>query len=265
MYKFKKWFFRRLFKILRKTPNDMPMVRYWKTTDKVAAKVITNKDGALVMKMEGEDEVFPGFPRGHSLYGTLSKLKHEIKNQIFNEAWAMLEEDKPKEEVIGMIKEKMTGGLQQYVESLRYDMVPYEKMIGPVKELWRVLTLMEKKEPKLKFFKEALTFIMQEDDAYRFRMMWLVQIFRPRWWSNPVKLFRLAMEEIEHAEVVEDMKERERLWRRIMLLALEDPKILSLFKEFCSLVDFNKLKLTRADKYHLRAKWFKCDWMYFEY
>jgi hypothetical protein len=264
MYKFKKWFFRRLFKILGKSPLDMPMVRYWKTKDKVAAKVFTGKDGAVVMKMEGEDELFPGFPRGFSLFGTLSKLKHEIKNQIFNEAWALLEANKP-EQAMALIKAKMTGGLQEYVETLRYDMVPPSKLCKPVRELWRVLTIMEKKEPKLKFFKEALCFITQEDDAYRFRLMWLVQIFKPRWWTDPVKLLRLALEELEHGEVVGDMKERVRLWRRIMLFALEDPKILALFKEFCSLTDFNKLKLTKADKYHFRAKWFKVDFMLFEY
>jgi len=69
----------------------MPMVKYWKHKDKCSAKITTAEDGSIIMKMEGEDYPFPTFPRGHLLFGYLSKLKHEIKNQIFNNAWGLLE------------------------------------------------------------------------------------------------------------------------------------------------------------------------------
>lgn len=243
----------------------MPMVQYWKTKDAVSAKVTTNKDGALVMMLEGEKEVFPGFPRGHSLFGTLSKLKHEIKNQIFNESWAKLEAGVSHETVIRDIKGKVVGGLQEYLELVRYDMIPPEKMVKPVREIWRALSVLERDEPRLRWLKEVLTFIMQEDDAYRFRVQWLISIFRPRWYKNPVKDLQIALEELEVGEVIGDMKERIRLLRRIVMLILEDKQVLDLFYKFCTEVDWDKVKLSRADKYHFRGKYFKCDLMYFEY
>ena len=166
MYYFKRWLFRKLFKILKLNPLSMPMVKYWLESDKVAAKVTTDENGITVMQMEGEDYAFPGFPRSHVLYGKLSKLKHEVKNQIFNESWAMLEKG---QNPTAHIKAKLTKDLLPYFEPLRYDMLPPEKLAVPVRELWRVLSKMELKQPKLKFFKEYLCFLLQEDDSYRFR------------------------------------------------------------------------------------------------
>ena len=97
----------------------MKMVRYWQTDEAIAAIITTNKDGATVMKMgEGDKREtydFPGFPRGYLLfgnykgrgYGALSVLKHEIKNQIFNESWKELEEGKDRQEVINGIKDRL--------------------------------------------------------------------------------------------------------------------------------------------------------------
>ena len=49
------------------------------------------------------------------------------------------------------------------------------------------------------------------------------------------------------------------------MLALEDENIkkyfIALFKE----IDWKKVKLTKADKYHFRGKWFRCDLKYLEY
>jgi hypothetical protein len=249
----------------------MPMVRYWKTKESVAAKVFTDKNGVTVMKMEGEDELFNGFPRGHLIvnapneYSDLSRLKHQIKNQIFNESWKMLEQGKPKEEIWRHIKNKVTKDLIPDYDKIRYDAIPPSKMSIPIREIYRVLEKMESKEPKLKWFKEAITFILQEDDAYKNRLCWMVSLLKPRWFLDPIKLLTLYLTELEHAEVIADMKERVRLWRRIALFALEDPYINQLFREFCKEVDWNKLRLTKADKYHMRAKYFKCDWLLFEY
>lgn len=269
-----------IFRILRKNPNDMPMIQYWKHVVSVQAKVTTAPDGSMRMLMAGEDEPFPGFPRTFSLFGDLSKLKHEIKNQIFNDAWALLQEGK-KEEAIKMIKGIVVNGVKvrddsplqgitfnkgdDLIERMRYDMLPPEKMVPAVKEVWRVLTIMEKKEPRLKWLKESLTTILQEDDAYRFRFQWLISIFRPRWWNDPIKLFEIALEELKEGEIVGDMKEKQILLKTVLMLILEDEHIKNLFLEFCKLVDWKKLKLSKADKYHFRGKWFKVDLDKFEY
>lgn len=272
MYFIKKRLLRLIFKFLKKNPATMPMVRYWKFKESISAKVTKNKDGALVMVMEGEDEVLPGFPRGHLLFGSLSKIKHEIKNQIFNESWRFLEEGKSNKEVSDYIKLTIDK-IAEMIEPSRYDMAPYTKMVVSVRELWRALTVLEEKykSKRIKTLKEALTYILQEDDAYRFRVQWIIQIFNPSsWWfrlffRDPIKDFELALNEIEHAEIIGDMKDKVKLLRRILLVFLEDPHIKLLFKEFCKEVNWNKLKLSKADKYFFRGKYFKVDFILFEY
>ena len=70
---------------------------------------------------------------------------------------------------------------------------------------------------------------------------------------------------MEHAEVVGDMKEKIVLLRRILLLILEDDTVLNLFNKFIKEVNWKKLKLSKADKYFFRAKYFKCDYPEWEY
>ena len=266
-----RWFF----KIRKKSPDKMPMIQYWKMKEAVLAKVTKDKDGALIMVMDGEKEYYPGFPRSHLLFGPLSKLKHEIKNQIFNDSWRLLEEGKPKDEVIGYIKDILPG-LEEYLELSKYDIVPPEKMISAVREIWRAFSKVEKEysgntKEKIRLIKEMMTYVMQEDDSYRFRLQWIVQIFNPSsWWfklffRNPVKDFEIALQELEHAEIIDDMKAKIRLLRRILLLLLEDKKIKEAFNKLCKEMNWNKLKLSEADKFHFRGKWFKCDFDKFEY
>lgn len=240
----------------------MPMVSYWKTKEMVAARVRSQDDGTQVMDLEGEKYPLMGYPRSHLLFGPLSKLKHEIKNQVFNESWEM-----DTDQTISHVKAKITGALNEYLEVVRYDMVPPERMNKPVRELWRAFSLLEKREPRIKWLKEALCLILQEDDAYRFRVQWLVSVFNPSSWFcfNPIKDLEIALQEMEVAEVVGDMKERIRLLRTIVMRLLKDPYISQLFLDFCKEVDWNKIKLSAGDKYHFRAKYFKVDLDKFEY
>ena len=269
----------------------MPMVQYWITSDASPAAITTNKDGATIMKIGDGDKRekydFSGFPRSHMLFGPVSKIKHEVKNQIFNYAWYALEEGKPKEEIIETIKglirnrikvtdTKTIAGREYKVgedcmEVVKYDQIPPEKMFSGVREIYRALTVLEAKSPSVKYLKELLTLVLSEDDAYRMRLEWLVQIFNPSaWWfriffHNPIKDFDLALAELEVAEVTRDMKEKAVLLRRVLMLILEDKRIKELFLEFCKEMDWKKLKMTEALKYHARAKYFKVDLDRFEY
>lgn len=280
MYYLKRWLLRKLYRLIGMTPAKMSMVQYWKGNNGVtAAKVVKQPGGELMMHLEGEKEIFPGFPRGHLLFGTLSKLKHEIKNQIFNEAWAKLEAGIPTSEVIVGIKSHVIRGLRitddktipigkfgdPIIDYCFYDMVPPEKMVPSVREVWRVMSILEKEDSRLRWLKLALTYILQEDDAYRFRFQWIVPILKGFFFKNPVESFRIALEEAEHAEIIGDMKERIRLLRRVLMTVLEDPKARYFFIRFFHEMDWKKVKLTKADKYHFRGKWFKCDLDLFEY
>lgn len=181
-----KTFFNFLFKY--RPPEQ---VSYWKRSGVAKAKVFENKDGSQAMEIEGEKYPFPGVPRGHVLTGSLAKLKQTVKNRIFNEVFAEL---------------------GQMAEDMKNDMLPPEKMVPPIRELWRVMQELEDAEvvpdmkARIRLIKIIMTFFFQEDDAYRFRFQWIL----PR-------------------------------------------------------LNMKKIKLSRADKYYFRAKYFKVDHDLFDY
>lgn len=294
MYFIKRWFLRKYFKLRKKTPLDLPMVKYWKSQDMVRAKVTTMEDGSLGMYMEGEDEPFPGFPRSHMLFGNyrgtghgpLSVLKHTIKNEIFNYAyygiqekgkndvWEPLRLGKSQVEVIRHIKEVALPKVYEIVEDLKYDLLPPEKMFAGVRELWRAMEVLQKRHPESRHIeplKKTLCMVFLDDDAYIMRLKWIIQVFNPSaWWfkvffRNPIKDLDMALQELEVAEVMKDMKDRAILLRMGVTLLLSDKNIRNLFMELCKEVDWRKLELTSADLYHLRAKYFKADLIRFEY
>lgn len=234
----------------------MESVQYWKDGNAVQAKVM-EIDGVTVMKMQGEKYIFPGFPRGHILYGKLSKVKHEIKNQIFNESWALLEEGATSAEVAEHIRSVLPNIYQEF-EALKYDMVPESKMSIPVREIHRVWS---KIAPNSQL-KDIVCMILQEDDSYRWRFQWMVDYFG---FGSPKKKLNNAFEWLEHAEVIGDMKERVRLVRRTFGVIQQDPEWELFFKRFFKEVRWKKLKLTKADKYFFRAKYFRVDLDKFDY
>lgn len=240
----------------------MEMVSYWKTKQGVQAKVTKAPDGSIRMFMEGEKYSFPTFPRGHILFGHLSKIKHEIKNQIFNESWKKLEENADKKEITKDIKKKLFNEIAILADKSRYDMLPFSSMTPSVREIHRAWT---KVSPETSALRDYLCFILQEDDAYRFRVQWLYEWFGWLMKINPVKSFNFALGMMEHGEVISDMKERIRLLKRVLMLVLEDPKIKSQFIALFREIDWSKVKLTKGDKYHFRGKNFKVDLKYLEY
>lgn len=258
------------YKLIGLTPDKMEMVQYWKTKKAIPAKVTKAEDGSSIMVMESEKYAFPTFPRGHLLmkdsdgnYPALPRIKHEIKNQVFNESWALLEEGKSNEEVVKHIKSKLFNEIAEIGEELKYDMLPVKKMTPSVREIHRAWT---KVAPQSTYqLRDYLCFILQEDDAYRMRVQWLVPWFGFIRLFSPVRAFRASLRVLEHAEVIGDMKERIRLLRRVLLVALEDKTIRKLFNDLFREIDWKKVKLTKADKYHFRGKYFKVDYGLFDY
>lgn len=252
-----KWWYR----LIGKKPDQMEMVIYWKRQENCRAKITTAEDGSTIMKLEGEKYYFPTFPRGYLLFGKLSKLKHEIKNQIFNEAWAELEDGIDKKKIIKKIKHKLKNELPVYYEPLKYDMLPENKMCPSVREIYRAWT----KIGANPVIRDYLCFILQEDDGYRFRVQWLAEWFGWLLKTNPIKFFEKSLSMIEHAEVIGDMKERMRLLKRILMLVLEDESVKKQFVALFREIDWGKVRLTKGDKYHFRGKYFKVDYQLFDY
>lgn len=181
-----KFFFNRWYRI--KPPE---MVGYWKRNDSAKAKVIHAEDGSYRMQIEGEKYPYPGFPRGHVLTGPLASIKKRIKDMAFNQIFAELE--------------KMVG-------ETKADMLPPERMVPAVRELYEKMQELEDAEvtedmkARIRLIKKVICFFFQEDDAYRFRFQWLM----------------------------------ERL-------------------------DIKKIRLSKEDKYYFRGKYFKVDHDKFDY
>ena len=257
-----KWYL----KMRGKNPGNMPMVQYWKKMQSQQARITKDKDGGVVMDILDERYTFPTFPRAHMLMGVLSKLKHEVKNQIFNESWWELEHT-PEQEVIRHIKDKFFGKIVPLADSMRYERLPFKSMTPSMKELWRAWDAVGG-NPDVR---DIITFILQEDDGYRFRFQWLVEYFNPNaFWNrffrrDVLGMFDYSFQMLEHAEIIGDMKERVRLVRRILMLLMEDEKVCTFFLKLCKEIDWNKIRLTQGDKFHLRGKWFKADYGLLEY
>lgn len=250
------------YKITNRSPDQMEMVSYWKTKKGIDAKVTRAKDGSTQMFMSGEKYPLKTFPRGYLLFGPLSKLKHEIKNQIFNESWARLEAGESHSSIISNIKKKLSHEIVSFAAPMQYDMLPPGRLNPVVREIHRAWT---KVSPHTAAIRDYLCLILQEDDAYCFRVQWLAEWFGWFMKRNPVKSFEYALSMLEHGEVVSDMKERERLLKRILMLVLEDPSIRAQFIALFREINWKKVKLTKGDKYHFRAKYFKVDLKYLEY
>lgn len=252
------------------------MVQWWKTKDKVRAKLVRHADGDYQMLVEGEKYPQPNYPRGHILFGTMSKLKHAIKNEIFNDSWWALEAKEGPAEVTQRLKAEVLPRIFNLMAEYRYDALPYGSLSRPMKELWRAWSVVSTRLPEDRCFrseslKEIVCFILQEDDAYRFRFQWLAAFMNPRSWYRRltgrtwIKDFTLGLSLLEHAEVVGDMKERQRLFKRIILMVLEDKETRESFEMLVNELDWKKVKLSKADKYYFRGKYFKVDYPYYSY
>src|SRR3990167_5772625 len=133
-----KFFFKYYFKI--RPPKT---VKYYKTQDAARAKVVHADDGSLQMQIEGEDMIFPGFPRGHVLTGPLAKVKHSLKNMVFNQVFEELEKN---------------------VKDYGADMMPPEKMVPAVREFHRVLEELENAAVTDKCYAEG-NFVLRKELA----------------------------------------------------------------------------------------------------
>ena len=254
------------------------MVSYWKRKDFVEAKKV-QKDGAFQLVMEGEKYPIWGTVRGHLLvpntirntneaitledrikkWGPFSVLKHECK-QIFNEVHRKLEENVSNETIIKEAKEAID---KLPIEHLKYDMMPPERLVPVVREIHRAWTKVARSKRSLKL-RDIICFMLQEDDSYRYRVQWMI-IWWPLWKRNPIKLLEKGLKMVEIGEVIGDMKRKIKLLRTGLMLGLQDPSIKEQFIEFFKEVNWKKVKITEAERYHLRAKYFKCDLDVIEY
>lgn len=270
-------FFNNLYKI--RLPE---FVSYWKKGDVSRAKLVTLEDGSYAMRIEGEKYPLYGFPRGPVLFGPLAKIKYLAKNLVFNQVWKMIEDGKPEEEIMNYIFSVARPVLKEEIKKVKYDMFPSEKLCPSVRELWRALSVIEKtiQNPQVRedfrIFKEGLTFFLQEDDAYRFRLQWMAGFLNPNaWWRKIYYLlkrkkysFREELRQVfsllKEAEITPDMRGRSNLIERVLFFFL-DSEFGEHIEEIVKELNWKKLKLSKADTYYFRGKYFKVDYAEFDY
>ncbi len=133
--------------------DKQTVVQYGERNGKELSQPVFNSE-TQSMEMHIRDEKYPmrAFPRHHFLNGPLAPLKRYIKNLV----------------------------IEQLVKCLPYK-IPDENLAEPVRELARVFDLMVKleDEPEMKRlmgqFKDAITMILQEDDAWRYRIQFAAE------------------------------------------------------------------------------------------
>ena len=259
------------------------MVRYWKDGDVARAKLVVLQDGAYAMVIEGEKHPLYGFPRGPVLFGPLAKLKYLAKNLIFNETWRLLEEKKSNDDILLYLFNDVRPILLNEIRGIKYDMFPPERLCPAMQELWRGLTVVEEGikvkslREDFKAFKEGITFFFQEDDAYRFRLQWMAKFINPenKWrklyyiikrkpYSFKEEL-KTVFDLIGDAEIVPDMKGREKLIKRIVTFLLDIKETEKLVEDIVKELDWKKIELSKADTYYFRGKFFKVDFENWDY
>lgn len=130
------------------------MVKYWKRGDCAKARKVEAPDGSYRMEIEGEKRMYPGYPRGHVLSGTLAKFKNKLKNQVFNHVFRELD---------------------KVVSESGSDMLPVEHMMPAVRHMYETFEKLEDCEivpdmkDRIRLVKRVMCWFFQEDDAYRFR------------------------------------------------------------------------------------------------
>lgn len=139
-----------------------PTVKYWLKSKAAFARVKKHPKGHYQMSVEGEDVEMPGFPRGPVLFSTASKLKHIAKTEIFN---------------------AFAKKFEEWKKDYQINAVEPDKMVPAVKEVWKTFEYLENMEVtedmkgRIRLMKEVLCFLLDLDDAYRFRtqmFLWLL-------------------------------------------------------------------------------------------
>lgn len=127
-------------------------VKYGEEGGQQLARTVIAKDGSSELEIKGEKYRLRGVPRAHVLHGPMQPLKRYIKTFIV-------------ESLMKVLPHK----------------IPDEQLCEPVREIARVFDLVIEAEDEFEMkrqigqMKDAVCMLMQEDDAWRFRVQWAVE------------------------------------------------------------------------------------------
>lgn len=147
------------------------------------------------------------------------------------------------------------GGLQMEIKGEKYKFEGFPRghvLVGPLAKL--------KKKVKDMVFNQVFAEIEKMASEMEHDMLPAERM------CPAVKEINRGLEELEHMEVVEDMKGRIRLIRKVLTFFLqEDDAYRFRAQHFLSNLDKKKVALSKADKYYARGKYWKVDYQKFDY
>lgn len=147
------------------------------------------------------------------------------------------------------------GSIQMEIQGEKYPYPGFPRghvLIGPLAKL--------KNKVKNAVFNQAFAEIQKMSDEHEADML------PPEKMAPSVRELHRVLVELENAEVVDDMKGRIRLVRKVLTFFLqEDDAYRFRFQWAMEKLDMKKIKLTKADKYYFRGKHFKVDHAIYDY
>ena len=147
------------------------------------------------------------------------------------------------------------GSLQMEIKGEKYPFAGFPRghvLVGPLAKL--------KKKIKDQVFNQ----VFAEIDRMSAEMG--PDMLPPEKMCPAIRELHRVLQELEDAEVVEDMKGRIRLIKKVVTFFLqEDDAYRFRFQWVMERLDKNKVKLSKADKYYFRGKYFKVDHDKFDY
>lgn len=147
------------------------------------------------------------------------------------------------------------GSLQMEIKGEKYPFAGFPRghvLTGPLANL--------KKTIKNTVFNEVFEQIDKMTKELEFDMI------PPEKCCPAVRELNRTLQELEDAEVVEDMKARIRLIKKVLTFFLqEDDAYRFRWQWVMERLDISKVKLSKGDKYYFRGKYFKVDHDKFDY
>lgn len=188
------------------------------------------------------------------------KIKKRIIKFFFNR-WYKI---KPPEMAVNWQKGKMarakvtkseTGSLEMHVEGEKYPHPGFPRGYVLNSTLGKL-----KKKVKDSIFNDAFEAISEMMEESKHDML------PPERMTPAVQELWRAFEELENAEVTEDMKGRINLIKRVLCFFFqEDDSYRFRAQWLYERIDGKKFRLSKADKYWFRAKYFKVDHPRYDY
>lgn len=187
-------------------------------------------------------------------------LIRKVTRWVFNKIYSVKPPEqvayyKSKDQVHAKVVQAEDGAMEMEIQGEKYNYPGFPRghvLTGPLANL--------KNKIKNSVFNQVFAEIEAMSNEMKYDML------PPEKMSPAVRELWRVLEELENAEVVPDMKGRIALVRKVLCFFLqEDDAYRFRYQWVMERLDLSKVKLTKADLYYFRGKYFKVDHDKFDY